>query len=67
MEMEMPDGTIVNYQVPILCVQKYTKDEIFQKKLLFLLPFYILRYEKDKKKIDEDEKEMRKLWKSMRL
>lgn len=61
MEMEMPDGTVVNYHVPILCVQKYTKDEIFQKQLLFLLPFYILRYEKDKKKIDDDDKEMRKL------
>ncbi len=28
---------------------------IFQKKLLFLLPFYIIRYEKQVKEIDEDD------------
>lgn len=61
MELIMPDGKIVRYQVPVLCVQKYTKDEIFQKKLLFLLPFYIMRYEKDKKKISKSETELHKL------
>ena len=61
MELIMPDGKIVRYQVPVLCVQKYTKDEIFQKKLLFLLPFYIMRYEKDKKKINKSETELHKL------
>ena len=61
MEIIMPDGRAVKYQVPILCVQKYSKDEIFQKKLLFLLPFYIMRYEKNKKSLNEDEAELRKL------
>ena len=61
MELIMPDGKIVRYQVPVLCVQKYTKDEIFQKKLLFLLPFYIMRYEKEKKKINKSETELHKL------
>lgn len=61
MEMIMPDENIIRYQTPVLCVQKYTKDEIFQKKLLFLLPFYIMRYEKNKKKINEDGTELKKL------
>lgn len=45
-EIVMPDGTIATYQVPVLCVEKYSCTEIFQKKLMFLLPFYIMRYEK---------------------
>lgn len=63
MEIVMPDGRAIRYQVPVLCVQKYTKDEIFQKKLLFLLPFYILRYEKDKKRLDRDKRELSNLLK----
>ena len=42
----MPDGAIATYQVPVLYVEKYSCTEIFQKKLMFLLPFYIMRYEK---------------------
>lgn len=61
MEMVMPDENIVRYQIPVLCIQKYTKNEIFQKKLLFLLPFYIMRYEKNRKKISEDRTELKKL------
>ena len=61
MEMIMPDGNTIRYQTPVLCIQKYTKDEIFQKKLLFLLPFYIMRYEKNKKRIGEDRTELKKL------
>lgn len=45
-EIVMPDGTIATYQVPVLCVEKYSCTEMFQKKLMFLLPFYIMRYEK---------------------
>lgn len=45
-EIVMPDGTIATYQVPVLCVEKYSCTKMFQKKLMFLLPFYIMRYEK---------------------
>ena len=48
MVMVMPDGRKMEYQVPVVHVQAYTKDEIFQKKLIFLLPFYIMRYEKNR-------------------
>ena len=36
MELIMPDGKIVEYKVPILYLQKYTEDTIFQKNLFFL-------------------------------
>ena len=44
--LHMPDKRQFTYQTPIIKVQEYTLDEIFQKKLLALLPYYILRYEK---------------------
>ena len=45
-EMIMPDGSVTEYKVPAIYVGHYTKDEILQKQLFFLLPFYIMRYEK---------------------
>ena len=44
--IEFPDGYVHNYSVPVLKAQAYSKEEIFQKDLLMLLPYYILRYEK---------------------
>lgn len=41
-----PDGTEHMYRVPVVQVENYTKDIIFQKKLLMLLPYYIMRYER---------------------
>lgn len=46
LEIEMADGTRVLYQVPVVRAQSYDLDEIFQKKLFILLPYYILRYER---------------------
>lgn len=40
--------------MPIVKVQTYTKEEIFQKNLLMFLPFYIMRYEKGIKKKKND-------------
>ena len=45
-EMVMPDGSTTEYKVSAIYVGHYTKNEILQKKLFFLLPFYIMRYEK---------------------
>lgn len=45
MDIEIPGNLPVRYVVSVVKTQKYTKDEIFRKKLLMLLPFYILRYE----------------------
>jgi len=40
------DGTSHIYSIPIIKVQEYTKDELFEKNLLALLPYYFMRYEK---------------------
>ncbi len=45
----------IGYKVPIVRVENYTCDVIFQKKLLFLLPFYIIRYEKSAELIERDD------------
>ena len=37
------------------------KNEIFQKNLLFLLPFYVLRYEKQVKKLEENTEKLEEL------
>lgn len=35
------------YEVPIVQAQSFSKEDMFQKRLLILIPFYVLRYEKD--------------------
>ena len=67
MELIMPDGKIVKYKVPILYLQKYTKDIIFQKKLFFLLPFYIMKYEKSKKELQENNEKLQEMLKEYRI
>ncbi len=52
--IETPEGNI-SYSVPILKVKLYGIDEIFEKNLLFLIPFYIFSYEKEFNKISSDE------------
>lgn len=53
-KVNLPDKTAFVYQIPILKVQEYTRHDIFQKKLLFFLPFYIMRYEKSLNRIESD-------------
>lgn len=67
MELIMPDGKIVKYKVPILYLPKYTKDMIFQKKLFFLLPFYIMKYEKSKKELQESDEKLQELLEEYRI
>ena len=43
-----PDGKTHVYSIPAIKMADYTKDHIFEKNLLMLLPFYIMRYEKKK-------------------
>ena len=39
-----PGGT-VQYDIPIMKVQSYTLDDIFERRLLMLIPFYIFSHE----------------------
>ena len=55
--METPGGT-VEYDIPAMKSQRYALSEIFEKRLLFLIPFYIFshesrfeEYERDKAKL----------------
>ena len=43
--VKFADGQKMRYRVPILQAKKYTVDRIFEKRLLILLPYHILRYE----------------------
>ena len=45
MKMETPGGC-VQYKIPVLKINDYTLDMIFEKNLFFILPFYIFTYEK---------------------
>jgi hypothetical protein len=44
----------VSYQVPVMKVKTYTIEEIFEKNLLFLIPFYIFTYEQRFKEIEKN-------------
>ncbi len=46
LKVNLPDGTSFIYHTSVVKVQQYTKNAIFQKNLLFFLPYYIMRYEK---------------------
>lgn len=48
-------GGEVSYAVPVLKVRQYTVEEIFEKKLYFLIPFHIFVYEKSFKELEEEE------------
>ena len=56
-----PDGKLYDYRVPVIKIENYTKEDIFQKKLFMLLPFYIMRYEKRKKQLEKHKKELYEL------
>lgn len=60
-EVVVPTGKAVSYSVPVIKVQNYTIDELFNKKLLLLIPFYIFSLEKKLDECEQDEKELRKL------
>lgn len=45
MIVNFPDGQQVKYAVPVRKVSDYSVDEIFEKRLLAFLPYFILRYE----------------------
>lgn len=53
-EIVLYDESVLLYRVPTIKLEMYTKDKIFEKDLLMLLPFYIMRYEKDIHEISEN-------------
>ena len=59
-EMKTPGGT-VSFFIQVMKIANYSIDDIFEKKLFFLVPFMIFSYEKDFKKYNEDEQALAQL------
>ena len=55
-----PGGTI-QYDVPIMKVQTYSLDDIFEKRLLMLIPFYIFSHESSFSEYNSNEHKLEKL------
>ena len=55
-----PGGT-VQYDVPIMKVQTYSLDDIFEKGLLMLIPFYSFSHEKDLPEYNSNEQKLAEL------
>ena len=55
-----PGGT-VRYNVPIMKVQTYSLDDIFEKGLLMLIPFYIFSHEKGFQEYNSNERKLAEL------
>ena len=53
-----PNGAELLYSVPRINVSDYDIDEIFTRRLIMLLPFYIMRYEKKFGRMEQDESEL---------
>ena len=53
-EMALSDEHTLLYRIPTIKLESYTKDSIFEKNLLMLLPFYIMRYEKNIHEMSEN-------------
>lgn len=60
--METPGGS-VEYDIPVMKAQQYTIEDIFEKNLLFLIPFYIFSHEKQFEEYEKDGSKLRALQK----
>ena len=59
--VKFADGQQILYRLPILRAQNYTVDSIFEKRLLILLPYHILRYESFLKNSGNNTKKLEQL------
>ncbi len=55
-----PGGT-VQYDVPVMKVQSYSLDDIFEKRLLMLIPFYIFSHESRFPEYNSNEQKLKNL------
>lgn len=61
-QIKTPGGNI-SYNIPVMKTQQYSIDEIFDKNLLFLIPFYIFTYEKNLKEYEHNSQKLQELQK----
>ena len=55
-----PGGT-VQYDIPVMKVQSYTLDDIFEKRLLMLIPFYIFSHENSLQEYNDNSQKLANL------
>lgn len=60
MILHTPGGT-VSYDIPVIKAQTYSVDEIFDKKLYYLIPFHIFAYEQEFAAYEADEFKLKEL------
>ena len=60
-KVNLPNGESFLYIAKVVKLQNYTKDDIFRKNLLFFLPYYIMRYEKQVKEIADNTQKLQSL------
>ena len=61
--VKAPNGMELSYPIHILKIKDYDIDDLFDKKLYILIPFYIFNLEHKLKECDRDEKELNDLLK----
>lgn len=55
LKVNIPNGESFLYEAKVVKAQSYESDEIFEKKLLLLLPYYLMRYEHSLEQIARDD------------
>ena len=55
LKVNIPNGESFLYQAKVVKAQAYKRDEIFEKGLLLLLPYYLMRYEHSLEQIASDD------------
>ena len=60
-KVNLPNGESFIYGAKVVKLQNYTKDDIFRKDLLFFLPYYIMRYEKQVKELADNTEKLQLL------
>lgn len=54
-------GGMVSYAIPVMKSQRYSIDDIFEKGLLFLIPFHIFSHESRFQEYNEDRNKLQEL------
>lgn len=67
LNIRFSDGQKICYRVPVLKVSDYSIDDLFKKKLIALIPYYILRYEHFLKSNSTDKEKTETLLNDMQI
>ena len=59
--IEVPGGKCISYRVPVVKMKSYTIEQLFEKKLYMLIPFYIFNFEKDLPACEKNEEKLKML------